>query len=194
MIAFLTGRIVARGDGFAVIDVGGVGYRLSMSSNSLSALSAEGACCTVLTHLQVREDALSLYGFVDADERTAFEALVAVSGVGPKLAMAVLSGLTPDELRDAVATDDLAALSAVAGVGRKTAQRLLIELKDRVGAGEPAPPSRPARGDIASQARDALASMGFSAAEIGKAMRGYEGPDAAEALVKHALKRLGGPA
>lgn len=192
MIAFLRGQLAAKGEGFALVDVGGVGYRLNMSAISLSRLPKEGSQCTLHTHLQVREDDMSLFGFATLDEKQLFELLVSVSGVGPKLALAVLSSLTPGELRDAVARDDLAMISSVPGVGRKTAQRLFVDLKDRIGVPEDMAPSRSVTADTAAEAREALEAMGFSRAEVSVAMRGYEGPNEAEALVVHGLRRLGG--
>jgi len=136
MIAFVTGRVAARAASYAIVEVGGIGYRLIMSTSSLAALPAEGDEVTVHTYLHVREDELTLYGFESEDERALFEALIGVSGVGPKVALAVLSALKPDVLRTALARDDVALLSSVPGVGKKTAQRLLIDLKDKLGAPE----------------------------------------------------------
>ncbi|HZD38582.1 MAG TPA: Holliday junction branch migration protein RuvA, partial [Actinomycetes bacterium] len=133
MIARLRGRLVETLPDGAVIDVGGVGYRVFLTPKALAALPRGGE---VLVHTvtYVREDALSLYGFLSAEERQAFELLLGASGVGPKLAQAMLAVHSPEELRRAVSTEDLAALTAVPGVGRKGAQRIVLELKDRLGA------------------------------------------------------------
>lgn len=191
MIAFLTGRVAARAAGHALIEVGGIGYRLIMSTSSLAALPAEGDEVTVHTHLHVREDELTLYGFESEEERALFEALIGVSGVGPKVALAILSGLRPDALRTALARDDVALLSSVPGVGKKTAQRLLIDLKDKLGA--------PALGGsgggsshAAVEAREALLSMGFSPAEAAVGLKDVPDGASTEQLLKSALKVLGG--
>lgn len=190
MIAFLTGRVAGRTAGYALIEVGGVGYRLIMSTGSLAALPADGDEVTVHTYLHVREDELTLYGFENEQERESFEALIGVSGVGPKVALAVLSALKPDALRTAIARDDIALLSSVPGVGKKTAQRLLIDLKDRLGA--PDLGSGGGSSAAGAEARDALLSMGFSAAEAAAALRDADPKASAEQLLRSALKALGG--
>lgn len=192
MIAFLTGTIASRSAGQALIDVGGVGYRLLMSTSSLADLPAAGDEATVHTYLHVREDELTLYGFSGEDERDVFERLIAISGVGPKVALAVLSSLRPDTLRTAIARDDVALLSTVPGIGKKTAQRLLIELKDALGAPDLGP-SAPATGAAAVEARDALLAMGFTTAEISMVLRDAPESASAETLLRGALKALGAP-
>lgn len=190
MIAQLTGRLIAKSADACVIDVGGVGFRVAMSAKALSRLPETDDTVTILTHLQVREDELSLFGFDDLEEQELFLQLISVSGVGPKLALAVLSALTPATLREALLRGDHALISTVPGIGKKTAQRLIVELKDKVAATgfDTALPALSA----ASEATDALASMGFSSAEIAAAVKGYDGPDDAQSLLRHALKRLGG--
>jgi len=196
MIAFLTGTLVSRGASYALLDVNGVGYRLSMSTSSLAALPVEGDEVTVHTHLHVRADDLSLFGFENLAEKEAFELLLGVSGVGPKVALAVLSSLSADALSQAVAAEDVALISSVPGVGKKTAQRVIVDLADKLGAeGGPSSGRGPAStGTATVQARDALLGMGFSAAEIASAMK--DAPDDADtqAVLRHALKRLGGGA
>jgi holliday junction DNA helicase RuvA len=192
VIAFLTGRVAGRSAGSALLDVGGVGYRLLMSTRSLSALPAEGDTVTVQTYLHVREDELTLYGFENDDERSLFETLIGVSGVGPKVALSVLSALRPDVLRAAVAQDDVAMLSSVPGVGKKTAQRLALELKDRLDLPDLADGARGQRPAAVAEARDALLAMGFTATEAAAALRGVEDGATAEQLLKAALKSLGG--
>ena len=194
MIAFLTGRVAGKSAGSALLDVGGVGYRLLMPTNSVSALPAVGDDVTVHTYLHVREEELTLYGFESEDERALFETLIGVSGVGPKVALAVLSALRPDALRAAVAQDDVAVLSSVPGVGKKTAQRLALELKDKLGLPDLADTGRGPRPAAAAEARDALLSMGFTAVEAAAALRGAEAGATAEQLLKSALKALGGRA
>lgn len=204
MIASLRGTLVGWTlDGTVVVEVAGVGYRLLVPPPSVSALGRPGAEVMLHTYLSVREDALTLYGFVTDDERVCFEALIGAHGVGPTLALAVLSVHGPDHLRRAVADDDVGALCLVPGVGRKTAARLLIDLKDRLGpagdgsapviaggatAGNGAgqqPPS--ARADV----REALAALGYGVDEIREVVRELPDADDSGALLRTALSRLG---
>lgn len=191
MIAHLTGRVSAKTPTACVLEVGGVGFKLAMSTNSLAHLPALGDEVTVFTHLYVREDELSLFGFESEAEQALFEKLITVSGIGPKVALSALSALSPPALEGAIATGDDALIATIPGIGKKTAQRLIIELKDKVGVvgigGKPA-----VRSSASAEATDALASMGFSSAEVATALRGYDGPDEAQALLRYALKRLGG--
>lgn len=193
MIAFLTGRVTAKGAGFALLEVGGVGYRLAMSTGSLAALPAEGDEVTVWTHLYVREDELSLFGFESPDEKDAFELLITVSGVGPKVALAALSALTPESLAAAVTAEDDALISSVPGIGKKTAQRIILDLKDKLGPSGAVSGTRRGIGAGAAlaEATDALLAMGFSSAEVAASLRGSEPADDTGELVRHALKRLG---
>ncbi|MDO8916118.1 MAG: Holliday junction branch migration protein RuvA [Coriobacteriia bacterium] len=191
MIAFLTGKVVAKAASFALIEVGGVGFRLAMSTTSLAALPVEGDEVTVHTYLHVREDDLSLYGFESDDERALFERLITVSGVGPKVALAVLSSLRPDALKRALASEDVALLSSVPGIGKKTAQRLIIELKDKLDLPDLASAGVGSEPVAAAGARDALLSMGFSPAEAAAALSGAPTDASAEQLLRLALKSLG---
>ena len=131
MIAQLTGRVIAVGPTSVVVEVGGFGV-LALCSPNTTATLREGEQATLATSLVVREDSLTLYGFATADERESFELLQTATGVGPKLAQAALAVLSPDELRSAIATENLVQLTKVPGVGRKGAQRLVIELKDKI--------------------------------------------------------------
>ncbi len=203
MISFLRGTVAEKTLSSAVIDVGGVGYLCGVSASTSAALPAPGTPeeVRIHTYLQVRDDGLSLYGFATREERTAFERLVAISGVGPKLALSVLSSFSPDALRDVVAAGDEKRMATVPGVGKKTASRMILELKDALktnllggssmlpGMGAPAAPARGA----AEEAVEALLSMGFTPDECDLAVKGYDGPaDDASGAVKYALKRLGG--
>jgi len=191
MISQVTGRVGTKLASACVLLVGGIGLRVSMSTRALSALPAEGDEVTVYTHLHVREDELSLFGFESLLERDLFEKLITVSGIGPKVALAVLSSLAPQALVDAIAAEDDALIATVPGIGKKTAQRMIIELKDKIA--ESAGPARASRSTGASaEAATALASMGFSTAEVAAALKGYSGPDTAQAMLRYALKRLGG--
>jgi holliday junction DNA helicase RuvA len=195
MIAFLTGRVADKTATACLLEVAGVGYRLAMSTTSLAALPAEGDEVTIWTYLYVREDELSLYGFESAAEKDAFEQLITVSGVGPKVALATLSALSPDDLAAAVAAEDVALLSGVPGIGKKTAQRICLELKDKMGVPElvVAGSGRGSGAAASAQASEALRSMGFSSAEVSAALKGFDGDGSdPQALLRHALRRLGG--
>lgn len=198
MIAFVTGRLAEKGLDHAIVEVGGVGLRMTMSTSSLVALPAEGDEVTVLTHMHVREDELSLFGFENAREKALFAKLITVSGVGPKVALAALSSFTPEALVSAIVAQDDALVSSIPGIGKKTAQRIILELGDKLGVpGEfgSAAGGAGANAGAAAEARDALASMGFSSAEAATALKGYdEGADDAGAMLRYALRRLGGGA
>lgn len=191
MIDFVTGKLASRTLTHAVVDVGGVGLKLAMTAPALAALPALGDTVTVFAHLHVREDELSLFGFTSAAEKSAFEQLITVSGVGPKVALATLSSLTPEALALAVEAGDLSALSAVPGVGKKTAQRMILDLAGRlVGTDGSAGPQSAAT--PMGEATDALLGMGFSASEIAVALRDAPATADAGALVRIALRTLGG--
>ena len=192
MIAFLTGRVVAKRATYALLDVSGVGYRLAMTTGSLAALPAEGDEVTVWTHLHVREDEISLFGFENEAEKSAFELLITVSGVGPKVALSALSAMTAETLAAAVATDDDKLIATIPGVGKKTAQRIVLDLKDKLGAADVGARRRSGGPAMAfSEATEALLGMGFSSAEIGVALQAFDAGADTQALVRHALKRLG---
>jgi Holliday junction DNA helicase RuvA len=183
MIARLTGKLAARRTDGAVIDVGGVGYLVAATPRALS--RASGSEITVETYMHVREDALQLYGFADADERELFEHLLSVSGVGPKVALAIVSGSTPDELRRAIVREDTARFQAIPGIGKKTAERVVLELKEKVGAGSRtvAPESM----DLT--ARDALVELGYSLLDAEAALAGVDPGLGVEEQVRLALRR-----
>ncbi len=202
MIGSLRGTLAdARLDGSVLVDVGGVGYRVLVPPASVPVLGHVGATVALHTHLAVREDALTLYGFATNDERGCFEALIGAHGVGPALALAVLSVHSPGALRRAVADDDVGALCLVPGVGRKTAARLLIELKDRLevfGDADLVVPSvageangsgavRPARAEV----REALVALGYEAEEVRTALGGLPEGDDVATLLRAALAGLG---
>lgn len=195
MIASLTGTLAATSADWAVIDVNGVGYRVLASTRTLTALGPIGGSVTLHTEMQVREDAISLIGFTSADERDWFGILLAVQGVGAKVALAVLSVLPPADLARAIAAKDAAMVAQANGVGPKLAQRIVNELKDRVPAFGPAVTATPAppRGSPAADALSALANLGFRPQEAARAVAEAEaelGPDAAvDALIGAALKR-----
>ena len=190
MIGRLRGTLVhrsARGD--VMLDVGGVGYRIAVSPATAVALGTIGNEVVVHTHLHVREDALTLYGFATADGRDCFESLIGAHGVGPGLALAILSTHGPDDLRRVVMEGDLDSLTLVPGVGRKTAARLLLELKSRldVPEGDPVPASGSARAEV----REALAALGYQPDEVRKAMGELPAEGDVRTLVRTALQTLG---
>jgi len=165
MIARMRGKPILRDADELVLDVGGVGYRLYATPSAVRK-SEDAEEVVVETHLHVREDALQLYGFADAAERELFEQLLAVSGVGPKVALAIVSGYSPAELRRAIMREDAALFQTIPGIGKKTAQRVVLELKERIAplaAVDGAPHLGP--GDGHAVARDALVELGYSAAE-----------------------------
>lgn len=195
MIAFLTGRVAEKTPTHVVLDVGGVGYRVAMATGSLAALPADGDSVIVYTHLHVREDEMSLFGFENTAERGLFEKLITVSGVGPKVALAALSSFSPETLASAIISEDVGVVSSIPGVGKKTAQRIILDLKDKLGAPDQigASAAGAAEPGAATEARDALLAMGFSSAEVAHAVKGYEGESGdTQAVVKYALRRLGG--
>ncbi len=209
MIVQLTGTLLEVLPTHVVLDVGGVGYELGVSSSTAAALPQVGtAGVTVLTRLVVREDAMDLYGFARREERALFDRLVAISGVGPKLALSVLSTFTPAQLATVVATSDINRIAQVPGVGKRKGQRLLVELegvfsKDAelrglVGLEQPSLGETAAAPvtSVAAEATDALLSMGFSPQEAELALQGHEeaGATTIEKALSYALRRLGGGA
>jgi Holliday junction DNA helicase RuvA len=192
MIASLTGVLQSRTEHQAIINVGGVGFGLLMSTHALANLGELGREVTALTLLQVKDDSLVLYGFADNEERTLFEKLTSVSGVGPKFALAALSAFAPPELAAIIAAGDTTRLTTVQGIGKKTAQRIILELK---GSMELIGSAAANIGDQASgiaEASTALIGMGFSAAEATVALKGYDGAATdTSAMIRYALKRLG---
>ncbi|RLV50186.1 Holliday junction branch migration protein RuvA [Nocardioides mangrovicus] len=172
MIAFVTGTVARLELTSAVLDVGGVGLELMCTPRTLADLR-QGQRATLPTSMVVREDSLTLFGFAEDDEKQTFELLLTASGVGPKLAQAMLAVHSPDELRRAVAADDVKTLTAVPGIGQKGAQRIILELKDRIGAPVGVPSQRtdaPAAAGWQSQVHAGLVGLGWSAKEADKAV------------------------
>jgi len=192
MIARLTGVLAETSADGAVIDVAGVGYHVLASARTLDALGPIGGEVLLLTELQVREDAWTLFGFGSAAERGAFRALTSVQGVGGRLAMAILSALSPDELARAVSQDDKAMIGRANGVGPKLAARIANELQGKLGAPGLGPSPAP-RAGAAADALSALANLGFKPAEASAAVNAAQdelGHDASlDALVRLALKK-----
>jgi Holliday junction DNA helicase RuvA len=179
MIARLRGRRVAAGPEGIVVDVGGVGYLVAATPSVLRL----GEELTVETYLHVREDALQLYGFATAEERQLFVHLLSVNGVGPKVALAIVSGSTPAELRRAIALEDTKRFEAIPGIGKKTAQRVVLELKEKLGALEPVRSAPDALG-----ARDALVELGYSLLDAETALADVDPELPVEEQVRRALR------
>ena len=190
MIATLHGKLQSRTDDSLIVNVGGVGFRVRVPSSALANLGAVGGDVMLFTHLHVREDDLSLYGFATEEELRLFETLLTVSGIGPKVALGVLSSASADTLRIAIAQGNLDVLTAIPGIGKKTAQRLVLELKGKIdvsGLSEV--------GELSSLDEDvmnALINLGYSAAEATRAARSV--PSSAQTVeerVRTALQYLG---
>ncbi len=193
MIGSLRGTVLDRPTiGEVIVEVGGVGYRVSVPTSVLAGLGSVGTAVFLHVHTHVREDAIILYGFAHADERRSFEALLGAHGVGPSLALAILSALSPAALSTAIVEDDLDTLCLVPGVGKKTAARLLLELKARLdlpslgGGSSNAPTTGSARGE----ARAALAELGYGPDEIAGALESVDGDAPVEEMVRSALHEL----
>ena len=189
MIALLSGEVAVRRADHVVVACAGVGYRAAVSAETLRHVPAVGQSVTLHTHLVVRDDALALYGFATEAERDLFLLLIGVQSVGPKVALAVLSGGSPRELLAAVAAGDTAQLQALPGIGKRTAERIVVELRERVGAASADDPIVISRGDDPRLlARDALVGLGFSAQEAGELLDGAPGATP-EDLIAHALRQ-----
>ncbi|MDI6802361.1 MAG: Holliday junction branch migration protein RuvA [Bacteroidota bacterium] len=194
MLSYLTGKLTYKTPTEIVIDVNGVGYSLNISLTTYEQLSSANDQVKVFTYLHVREDALLLFGFSSESEREMFKLLISVSGIGPKIAQGMLSGMTADELKSAIQTGDIAALTSLQGVGRKTAERLLLELRDKIGKAEIELPSFPATSPqikTRNDALNALISLGYNRNTAENAIREVlkENKDlSVEELIRQALR------
>ena len=200
MIHHVEGPLTETGPGRVVVEVGGFGLELLVADSTLGTLGPKGLRVHLLTHLVVRDDGWTLFGFAEENERSLFRLLLGVQGVGPRVALAILSGLAPVRLRTAVAEGDLAALTAIAGVGKKTAQRMIVDLRDKVGVvptGDEVPGSAAGPAVLPAEiddAVDALVALGYSRPQARDAVRAARltaGDDSAvEDVLRDALRRL----
>ena len=203
MIAMIKGILMEKSEGEAVVmTAGGLGMRMMCSMNTLAALPAAGEECTLFTHMSVREDAMELYGFMKREERDMFRRLISVSGIGPKSALGVLGSMPLSDLRLAILTGDAAALSRAPGIGKKTAQRISLELKDKLAQDALGPTAgledfavtatvdAPVQ-DAVSEAMLALKSLGYTPQEAANALKGVKGQaDTPDELIKLALRHM----
>ena len=194
MFYYVKGELVMTDPQSAVVDCGGVGYKLTVSMNTLSRLTELGKKVCLYTHFSVREDAVELFGLYDTEELYAFRLLISVSGVGPKAAIAILSLLSPAKFAVAVSTGDTKTLSKASGVGAKTAARIVLELKDKVSATAVADDGEAvvetARGGIIDDAIEALMVLGYQRQTAQKALAGCKG-ETLEELMRAALNKIG---
>ncbi len=197
MIGQLTGKILHKSPTETIIDIGGTGYQVNIPVTTFDRLPAVGETVTVFTYLHVREDALQLYGFSTKQDKELFRKLITISGVGPKLAQTVMSGLSYDELIRAIQQGNIAQLNKIAGVGRKTAERLVVELRDKLAEVQLAEESTDVKtlDNIQTEALLALTTLGYSRNASENALRSVlterNGEDVSiEELIKAALKRL----
>lgn len=188
MIGRLRGVLVAKQPGTVILDVGGVGYEVAVAPSALAALPGIGEEAVVHTHLYVREDQLALYGFAGEDGRELFRLLLGVSGIGPKVALGILGTLAPDELRQAVAADDIDALVAVPGIGKRSAQKLMLELRPKL---EVIDLPGSTAGTSSADVREALENLGYQPTEIRDVMRELPPDLSVEDLLRLSLRELG---
>lgn len=201
MISYIRGELAAEEEDKIVVDVGGVGYGIFMSPRVMAQLPGIGKEVTVHTFLNVKEDAMQLYGFLSRDDLSVFKKVITVSGIGPKGGLSILSQLSADDLRYAVLSNDVKAISAAQGIGKKTAEKLILELRDKlriedvldhVRDGDIQTAEHPAAGDVQQDAVAALVALGYGSTEALKAVRQVEATEdtPVEAVLKQALKYM----
>ena len=192
MIAAVRGEVMVRRPDHVVVDVGGVGYRLTVSAETLKGVPATGRDIFLHAELISREDSLTLYGFSSEEERDLFRLLITVSGVGPKVAVATLSGGTPRDLLRAIAAGDAKRFQAVPGIGKRTAERIIVELREKVAGAleEEVAVVEAGQGDARALARDGLVNLGYAPLEAEQLLDGVEGTEPQE-LVAAALRKAG---
>jgi len=196
MYAYISGQLAYKETDHVVIDVSGIGYQIFVGGNTLSAIGQAGDKVRLYTSFQIREDAMTLYGFLDQEEKKMFEKVISVGRIGPKLGLALLSNLTVSQLAIAIVTGDIRAISRIPGIGKRTAERLILELKEKVSdsdvqvaatqAGAPADVG----GDIAREAITALMALGYTSTEAAKAVSAAGPASNVESLIVAALRTL----
>lgn len=194
MYDHIKGRLVEKNPAFVVVEANGIGYHINISLNTFGALGADENT-KLYTHLIVREDAWQLYGFATPTERQTFQLLISVSGVGPNTARVILSSLGPNEVESAIMMENIGLLKSIKGIGAKTAQRIIVDLKDKVGKGVPVSEGITESGSLSSriEAVQALEILGFSRIQVEKVVNTILAANkdlAVEAIVKEALKKL----
>ena len=193
MIAFLEGTVAGKTPTSVLLNVGGVGFEVGMSANGLAVLPEMGQKTLIHTYLQVRDDGMSLFGFTTLQEKDLFEKLITVSGVGPKVALAALSSYQPAQLIEFIAAQDVASVQRIPGIGKKTASRIILELKGSFEhpEGDVSAASGKAPSKAEAAVREALVSMGFTSAEVELSLKGAPESSTEGALLQYALKKLG---
>jgi Holliday junction DNA helicase RuvA len=197
MIGSLRGNLIDKRPNQILLEVGGVGYQVQIPLSTFAGLGALHAETLLLIHTHVREDQFSLYGFLTAREKQCFELLLSASGVGPSLALKILSGMSLEQLVPAIRKGDLAQLVRIPGVGRKTAERIVVELRDKLAAVDVAEPGKPAtRSQLEADAASALVNLGYDARSVEKAIEKARAPGGSdfESLLRAALQTLGSSA
>jgi holliday junction DNA helicase RuvA len=196
MIGQLRGALIDKRPNQVIIDVAGVGYQVQVPLSTFTGLGALHAEVTLLIHTHLREDQIALYGFLTAREKQCFELLISASGVGPSLALKILSGISLDELVPAVRKGDILQLRRIPGVGQKTAERIVVELRDKLAVVEVAGPSRqPAHSQVESDVGSALVNLGYEPRSVEKTIEQLRGQNLNfDALLRAALQKLGGAA
>lgn len=194
MYYYIKGTLVQKSENFIVVDANGVGYMIYTSQNSIANAGETGNTVTVYTYLHVREDVMELFGFVTVEEKNMFMHLISVSGVGPKAALAILSVTTPSKFAAAVVTNDVKTITKAAGVGPKLAQRVILELKDKMKTAELDisldDDTDEVLSDNRSEAISALVVLGYSSQDAQKAVKGIDGSLSVEDIIKKALTSL----
>lgn len=193
MIAFLEGIYAGSVNGSALVNVGGVGFEVAMAQTALASMPAVGDSVSVYTYMQVREDAMALYGFLTLEEKALFERLISVSGVGPKVALSALGSYDPSKMAALIAAQDIGAIQKIPGIGKKMASRIVLELKGSMDEGlDSLFSSGPAAQDTSmAKAQEALMAMGFTTTETELALKGAPEDGSETALISFALKKLG---
>jgi Holliday junction DNA helicase RuvA len=190
MIAHLRGRLLAKHPNQAIVETGGVGYDVTISVPTFSDLPGTGCEVALHIHTHVREDVIALYGFLRAGEKQLFEKLIAVSGIGPKLAITILSGMAAEEMIGAIRGNDLARLTRIPGIGKKTAERLVLELRDKLPAGGPEVAVVSGRSAVEEDVLSALLNLGYQRAAAEKAVAASAKNGPFEVVFREALGAL----